>query len=130
MGEDGTGAAAAGPYDLIAESVGGEALGQALAMLAPGGTCVTFGPTAGAQVTFDVSRFYPVGGASLYGFILFYETRAKPAGGGLARLLAMVADGRLRPPIAVEASWAEIADYARQLTERRFAGKAVLHLGR
>lgn len=129
VSEDGAAAAEHGPYDLIVESVGGAVLGHALAMLAPGGTCVTFGPTAGAEVTFDVSRFYPVGGTSLYGFILFYETRAKPAGAGLARLLRLVADGRLRTPIAVEAPWTEIAEYARQLTERRYAGKAVLHVG-
>lgn len=122
-------AAASGPYDLVVESVGGAVLGHALALLAPGGTCVTFGPTAGAAVTFDVSRFYPVGGASLYGFILFHETRGKPAGAGLARLLRLVAAGRLRTPIAVEAPWTEIAAYARQLTERRYSGKAVLHVG-
>lgn len=129
VSEDGAAAAASGPYDLVVESVGGAVLGHALALLAPGGTCVTFGPTAGAAVTFDVSRFYPVGGASLYGFILFHETRGKPAGAGLARLLRLVAAGRLRTPIAVEAPWTEIAAYARQLTERRYSGKAVLHVG-
>lgn len=122
-------AAEFGPYDLIAESVGGAALGNALAMVAPGGTCVTFGPTSGAQVTFDVSKFYMVGGTSLYGFILFHELRARPAGAGLARLARFVADGRLRTPIAVEAPWTEISTYARQLWERRYSGKAVLHVG-
>jgi NADPH2:quinone reductase len=126
---DGGEAAAFGPYDLIAESVGGAVLGQALAMLAPNGTCVTFGPTAGAQITFDVSRFYMVGGTSLRGFFLFHEIKHKPAGQGLARLLRLVAGDQLRTPIAVEASWTEIGTYARQLQERRYSGKAVLHVG-
>lgn len=126
---DGAAAAEHGPYDLIAESVGGAVLGNALAMLAPGGACVTFGPTAGVQVTFDVSRFYPVGGTSLQGFILFHEIRSKPAGAGLARLLRLVAAGRLRTPIAAEAPWTEIGAYARRLTERDYTGKAVLHVG-
>jgi NADPH:quinone reductase-like Zn-dependent oxidoreductase len=125
---DGAAAAEFGPYDLIAESVGGATLGNVMAMVAPGGTCVTFGPTSGAQVTFDVSRFYMVGGTSLYGFILFHETRRRPAGAGLARLVRLVADGQLRTPIAVEASWKEIGTYARQLLERRYSGKAVLHV--
>lgn len=126
---DGAEAAEGGPYDLIAESVGGAMLGNALAMLAPGGTCVTFGPSAGAQISFDVSRFYLVGGTSLYGFFLFHELRATPAGIGLARLARSVADGRLRTSIAVEASWTEIGACARQLRERRYSGKAVLHVG-
>lgn len=126
---DAADAAPFGPYDLIAESVGSAALGNALAMIAPGGTCVTFGPTAGAQITFDVSKFYMVGGASLYGFILFHELRARPAGVGLARLARFVADGRLRAPIAVEAPWTEIGAHARLLWERRYTGKAVMHIG-
>jgi NADPH:quinone reductase-like Zn-dependent oxidoreductase len=126
---DGSEAAAFGPYDLIAESVGGAVLGNALAMIAPNGTCVTFGPTSGAQIAFDVSRFYMVGGTSLRGFFLFHEIRSKPARDGLARLARLVAEGQLRTPIAVEASWTEIGAYARQLQERRYSGKAVLHVG-
>src|SRR5262249_15439309 len=36
-------AASAGPYDLILESAGGDALGRALGMLSAGGVCVSFG---------------------------------------------------------------------------------------
>jgi hypothetical protein len=35
----------------------------------------------------------------------------------------------LHPHISVEASWTEIGPVARQLLDRSFAGKAVLHLG-
>jgi len=118
-----------GPYDLILESVGGEALGNALSMLATGSTCVSFGVSAAAEATFDVRTFYLTGGATLYGFILFHEVLRKPASGGLARLLRLVADGDLRPRIEVEVPWTEIGEVARRLIDREFAGKAVLHVG-
>ena len=127
----GEGAAAArehGPFDLILDSLGGRPLGEALAMISPRGTCVAFGPTAGAESTFDVSRFYLSGGASLYGFILFHEVRGKPASDGLGRLGRLVADGRLEPRISVEESWTEVGAVARRLLERGYAGKAVLRV--
>src|SRR3712207_9406346 len=73
-------------------------------MLATGGTCVSFGITAGAESTFDVRSFYFTGGATLYGFILFHEVLARPASEGLARLVRLVADGTLPPRIEVEAA--------------------------
>ena len=127
----GEGAAAArehGPFDLILDSLGGRPLGEALAMISPRGTCVAFGPTAGAESTFDVSRFYLSGGASLYGFILFHEVLGKPASDGLGRLGRLVADGRLEPRISVEEPWTEVGAVARRLLERGYAGKAVLRV--
>lgn len=118
-----------GPYDLVLESVGGEALGNALSMLATGGTCVAFGVSAAVEATFDVRTFYLTGGATLYGFILFHEVLSKPASGGLARLLRLVADGELRPRIELEAPWTEIGEVAERLIDREYAGKAVLHIG-
>jgi NADPH2:quinone reductase len=41
-----------GPFWLILDSLGGSALGAALGMLQPGGTCVTFGVSEAAHVTF------------------------------------------------------------------------------
>ncbi len=126
---DGVAAAEHGPYDLIVDSVGGALLGNLLAQIAIGGTVVTFGSSAGAEVTFDVRPFFLGGGASLYGLILFHEVRRHPANVALARLAGLVADGRLTPQIAVEAPWEEIATVARDLLDRRFTGKAVLHIG-
>lgn len=128
-GNDASGAREHGPYDLILESVGGEVLAETLAMLATGGTCVTFGVSAGAESTFDVRSFYLTGGATLYGFILFHEVLAHPASDGLARLLGLVADGTLLPRIELEAPWEEIDDVAGHLIDRDYAGKAVLHVG-
>jgi hypothetical protein len=40
----------------------------------------------------------------------------------------MVAEGTLRTSIGDEAPWTEIARVGQELLERRFTGKAVLHL--
>ncbi|WP_228282497.1 zinc-binding dehydrogenase [Rubrobacter tropicus] len=127
----GEGAAAAGrfgPFDLILDSLGGGPLGEAMGMISPRGTCVAFGPSAGAEATFDVSAFYLSGGASLYGFILFHEVLAKPASDGLARLTKLVAEGRLAPRISVEEPWTEVGPVARRLLDRGYPGKAVLRV--
>lgn len=117
-----------GPYDLIIDSVGGQILASALTLLSEGGTCVSLGTTAGAQVTFDASAFYPIGRASLYGFILFDELGEEPASVGLSRLVRLVAAKKLAPRISVEDSWEKVAEVAQDLTDRRFPGKAVLQV--
>jgi len=129
VSDDGAATAQYGPYNLIIDSVGGKLLGTIMGQVAKGGTIVNFGTSAGSDVTFDLRRFFPVGGVNLYGFILFDEVTRHPAGQGLARLAALIADGRLTPHIDREAPWTEIATIARELLDRRYAGKAVLHVG-
>ena len=122
-------AAASGPYHLILDSVGGSALGAALGMLRPDGTCVTFGVSEGVSATFDSGAFFRSGGSRLYGLVLFPELRkVEPASEGLAILAAMIVAGTLRPRIEIEAPWTEIGAVARQLLDRSFMGKAVLHI--
>ena len=128
IGEDPLAAAKLGPYDLILESLAGGSLGAALKMIAPGGMCVLYGVSASSEVTFDAATFMRTGGASLYGFILFHEIPHRPVAQGLARLVAMVADGRLHPQIELEAPFEQIAEVANKLYSRGIAGKAVLHL--
>ena len=118
-----------GPFHLILDSVGGAALAAALTMLAPGGTCVTFGVSESATSTIASGEFFRVGGVKLYGLILFHELRrVEPAADGLALLAGLVAGRVIRPHIAIEAPWTDIGGVARQLLDRTFAGKAVLHL--
>ena len=128
FGEDGSAAGEFGPYRLVLESVGGQVLGDALAMLAPGGTCVAFGASAAAETTFDVRNFFGTGGASLYGFIIFHEVLTRPASEGLTRLSRLVAEDRLRPHVSVEAPWTEVGDVAQRLLDRGFTGKAVIRI--
>jgi NADPH:quinone reductase-like Zn-dependent oxidoreductase len=99
-------------------------------MLQPGGTCVTFGVSEAAQATFESRNFFATGGVRLYGLTLFHELMSvERAGIGLALLADLIAARKLRPQIAVEATWSEIGTVARRLIDREFTGKAVLHIG-
>ena len=115
-------------YDLIVESVGGRTLGTALSALERGGTCVILGVSASSEVTFDARNFFAAGRTTLYGFYLFSELGAQPAGGGLAKLADLVAAGQLAPTISLERPWTDISQIAQDLIARRFPGKAVLTL--
>jgi len=117
-----------GPYDTILESVGGASLASALRLLAQDGVCVLYGRSGAGEATIDAAQFFLNGGSTLYGFIIFHELKRRPAAAGLVRLVRLVAEGELRPRIEVEAPWAEIADVAWGLIERRFPGKAVLRI--
>jgi NADPH:quinone reductase len=119
-----------GPYDLIVDGVGGKTLGDALAMLASKGVAVVYGAAASHETTFNLQSFFRAGGASIYGFIFFYEAAREPVGPDLARIAQMVADKQIQPIIDVEASWQEVGDVALRLIKREFPGKAVLHLDR
>jgi NADPH2:quinone reductase len=122
---DGSGAASFGPYHLIVESVGGAVLGNVMGMLTFGGMCVSMGASESAEATFNVRTFFSTGG-SLHGFYIFNEIRRQSAASGLSRLVDLVASGQLRPIIAIERPWSEIAQVTTQLVDRQFYGKAVL----
>ena len=128
VGERGAAAREYGPFDVVVDSVGGSVLGDALGMLATGGTCVSFGTSAGNEVTFDARDFYLTGGARLRGFILFHEVRARPASDGLARLLRLLANGRLKANVSVRVPWTEVGEVAQRLLDRGYTGKAVLRV--
>ncbi|HEX4183422.1 MAG TPA: zinc-binding dehydrogenase [Caulobacteraceae bacterium] len=120
--------AAEGPFDLVLDGVGGQTLGAALEMLAPGGTCVVFGASESAVTTFDAGKFRP-GGTSLYGLYLGWELQFEPPAVGLAHLAQLVGEGALDPMVEVVRPWTEVAETARDLMDRRYAGKAVLTVG-
>jgi NADPH:quinone reductase-like Zn-dependent oxidoreductase len=129
VGRDLAAAKPHGPFWLILDSVGGSALGAALGMLQPNGTCVTFGVSEAAAASIESRDFFATGGTRLYGLTLFHELMSvERAGIGLRLLAELIAAKKLRPQIAVEAPWTEIAGVARRLIERDFTGKAVLHI--
>jgi NADPH:quinone reductase-like Zn-dependent oxidoreductase len=117
-----------GPYDLVLESVGGKCLAAALATLAKDGVCVSLGGSASHEVTCGIRQFRQTGRTTLYGFILFEELAQEPASVGLAHLADLIAAGKLKPTISVEAPWTQIGQVAHQLLDRTFVGKAVLHV--
>lgn len=125
--EDGSGAAAFGPYDFVLESVGGSVLGNALSMLAVGGTCISIGHSGGEpQVTLNTQRTFGGRRVTLSSLTVFNELPGDGASSALARLARLVADGKLRPLIAVEAPWSEAGTVAQRLLDRSYPGKAVL----
>jgi NADPH:quinone reductase-like Zn-dependent oxidoreductase len=128
VGEDPEAVAVHGPYNLVLESVGGESLAMALSLLAPGGLCVVYGVSSGAEFAFDARRHLASPGAGFYRFNLFRELGALPASEGLVRLAGLVGEGSLRPHIGLEAPWTEIGRVAGALLDREVSGKAVLHV--
>jgi NADPH:quinone reductase len=128
IGDDLEPARAYGPYDLIIESLGGQALASVLPLLVPGGTCVTLGWSVSPEVTIDLRNFNAIGGTSLYGLRMFTELKRRAASGDLAWLTQLVATQQLRIPIEVETSWHNISEVAQRLLQRQFTGKAVLHI--
>jgi NADPH:quinone reductase-like Zn-dependent oxidoreductase len=101
-----------------------------MTLLAPGGTCVTLGWSASSQVEFDLREFLAVGGGSVYGLRMYNELQNRPASEDLDLLAHMVARQQLRIPIEAEGTWDDVGEIARRLLDRKFTGKAVLHLGR
>jgi NADPH2:quinone reductase len=129
VGRELSAAGAHGPYWLILDSVGGNALAAALGMLQPNGTCVTFGVSEASAATIESRQFFATGGTRLYGLTLFHELMSvERAGIGLGLLAELIAAGKLLPQIAVEAPWQEIGGVAQRLIDREFVGKAVLHI--
>lgn len=115
-------------FDAIVEAVGGPSLSAAYARLAPRGALVTFAST-GESVSLPPRFYSDSAGATVHALRVF---EALPAHGGagalLARLVDLVAAGRLAPQIDREASWREAADAVEALLDRRVRGKAVLHV--
>jgi NADPH:quinone reductase-like Zn-dependent oxidoreductase len=119
------------PFALVVESVGGKVLADALTLLDEHSVVVSFGTSSGNEVTFNAQKFYNTGMVTLYGMILFDELKTVEAATlGLTRLAGLIAQGRLSPRISIEADWDQVADVARQLLNRTYPGKAVLHLKR
>ncbi|MBI3943673.1 MAG: zinc-binding dehydrogenase [Chloroflexi bacterium] len=125
---DGADLKAYGPFCLVVDLVGGRVLTHVVGWLAPDGLCVCAGAAAGSDPAFSILPLTRSGRASIYGLRLFDEFTREPAAQGLGRLSRLVAEGRLRPLISVEASWSEIGKVARQLLDRQIAGKAVIRV--
>jgi NADPH:quinone reductase-like Zn-dependent oxidoreductase len=114
----------------IVEAVGGATLGAALQRVAAFGAVVSFASTDPQPVQFPTRAFFGrAPGARLHGFYLFpVLARERTASIDLARLLDLVAAGRLDCSIALEASWREAAEAIQAFVDRRIAGKVVLHV--
>ena len=108
IGEDPAAFTQHAPYDLVLESVGGSAWRRHWPPWLKMG-CVSLGNSASHEVTCDIRQFRQTGRTTLYGFILFEELALEPAAVGLAHLAGLIAAGKLKPTISVEAPGRRLA---------------------
>jgi NADPH2:quinone reductase len=117
-------AAAGGPFNLVLESAGGASLDAAIERVAPGGTVIVFGNSSREPATLDFTAFFGHEEAAIRTY--FSARHEADAGRLLAMLLDLVAAGRLHVEVGFEGSWDRVNEAMDGLSERRFAGKAVL----
>ncbi|MFE7130895.1 zinc-binding dehydrogenase [Streptomyces sp. NPDC057638] len=116
------------PVDGVLDQVGGPALAAAFDTLGEGGTLVLTGAASGGPTTFPPGALLADPARQNRSIVTFFEM----AGGGVDRdltwLATEVAEGRLRPHIAVRGDWADAGATLDAVRESRLAGKAVLDL--
>lgn len=120
----------AGDFDVIIDGVGGATFGLAVEHIAAHGVVVNIATQSDDEVvSFRASRFDRAKGARIYTLNLFDELPFDgSAAGDLARLCALMAEGRLDGQIELETSWREAGRALGALLERRVGGKAVIHV--
>ena len=118
-----------GEFDLIIDAVGGAAFGLAIEHVASRGLVVNLATGNDDEVvSFRAQRFDRAHGARIVTLNLFDELATRGgAARDLARLVALMADGRLDGQVELTASWREPAPAFAALLERRIGGKAVLN---
>ena len=118
---------AAGPFDLILESVGGPSLAAAIERVARRGVVVTIGNSSEQDTTFNARTLYSKGGASVYGLLIFEELNSGHVDArDLERLLGLVRDGALRAPIQMRRNWIDLPSALADFEQCAYSCKAVL----
>jgi NADPH:quinone reductase len=119
---------AEGLFDLILESAGGSSLAGAISKVAPGGTIVVFGNSSREQTPISFPNFAGHAGAHLLAFFVYESGTPASMGVDLAKLVSLVAAGKLTPEIGLEDSWHNVYRATTALRERKVNGKAVFHI--
>lgn len=117
-----------GPFDVILELVGGPNLADNVESLAPWGTIVVIGVSAGFEGTLDLRRLMTTRGTVRASTLRYRppEEKAVLARELEASVLPLVADGRLRVPIDAEFPLAEVTAAYERFTGGGHLGKIVL----
>jgi NADPH2:quinone reductase len=109
---------------VVIDALGGHFTGAALLAMAPGGTLVSFGASAGADASINLPRFYR-SGQRIVGYaggrLTTEERRA-----GLVEALAALGDGRLQVRIDRVLSLSEVNEAFALLVARSVTGKLLL----
>jgi len=117
-----------GLFDLILESVGGASLSGAISKVAPEGTIVVFGNSSREETSISFSDFAGHAFAHIIPFFVYLSGTPASMGEDLAKLVSMVASGKLKPEIGLEDSWHNVYKAAAALRDRKVNGKAVFHV--
>ncbi len=120
---------AGGLFELILESVGGPSLAGAISKVAPNGTIVMFGYSSREETPISFPNFAEHAGTRLIAFFVYRSGTPASMGEDLARLVSLVAAGKLTPEIGLEDSWHNVYRATTALRERKVNGKAVFHVG-
>jgi NADPH2:quinone reductase len=116
-----------GLFALILESAGGPSLAAAISHVEAKGTIVVFGNSSGEPTPFSFRDLAEHPNARIQGFSYFTSEAEERFAPDLALLVALVADGSLKPHI-VEHGWRELAEIGPQLRDRHIRGKAVFRI--
>jgi NADPH:quinone reductase len=125
---DGAGLSAVPKFRAILDGVGGRALGQLLTRLDDDGRAILYGVSAGQETIFAIRDLMLTGNGRAEGFYLTRDLQIERASKGLSRLLKLLAGGRLRTLVSVDAHWSAVGETAARLMARDFTGKAVLRI--
>ena len=126
--EEGKAASDFGPYMLIADAVGGPVFTNCVNMLDTDGVYVVYGNVSRQDATLSFWPFIERTRASIYAFIISNEFPMKPASKGLARLVEMVSQGKLKTQISLEEQAEKIDSVVQDVSEHRVEGKAVIRM--
>lgn len=118
---------ARGPYGIVLESIGGQALTVALARLAKRGTLIWFGQAGRAPATLDFFDFFTGPESAVIRHFHYLDADSR-LDDDLAALVRLTAEGRVHPEIGRVTDWADTATTLTDLRNRRIRGKAVLTL--
>jgi len=109
---------------VVIDALGGRFTGAALSVMAPGGRLVSYGASAGAEVSINLPKFYR-NGQRIVGYgggrLTTEQRRA-----GLVDALAALADGRLRVRVDRVLPLAEVNEAFALLVARGVTGKLLL----
>jgi NADPH:quinone reductase len=92
------------------------------------GRAILYGVSAGQETTLAIRDLMLTGNGRAEGFYLTRDIQIERASKGLSRLLKLLADGRLRTLVSIDADWSTVGSTAARLMARDFAGKAVLRI--
>lgn len=115
---------ATGPFEVVFESVGGDALVAAVEAAAPGGLVLWYGQASLQPSLLDLRSLIPCADVRIQ--VFNYYPSAAFRDSDLATVVRLVSEGRLHIEIGREEPWERTPEVLADLRDRRIIGNAVL----